>query len=534
MIYVVTNQQELFNNNTEFQYLDMESAIKLIDSWTSIQYDCETDSTDCHLGKLLLAQFGSPDKSTQIVVDVQNCGYDFSIFKQVLENHLLVGHNLKFDLQWLYNYNIIPRKIWDTMIVEQLLFLGYTSAEKKYNLHDVAMERIGVDIDKTVRGQIIWRGVDKATIIYGATDVMHLTDIAKLQYQDCKARNCVLGAKIENDCVPAIAYLEWCGIKMSADKWKAKMKEDQTNVEKAKKTLDDWLLDYAEKHHFDGYNITPTTKDDLGREFPLKPIPFGIKLKSKFIPFLSKAVQLNLFEEVSTKPTVLINWDSPQQLVFIAKMLGFDTNVQDKETGEDKESAIEKQLTSQKGVNDKFLDMLFGYDTKDENGKKIHVWGYKEARKVVTTYGQKHLNIIHPITGRIHTTYRQIGTISGRMACGSNQPNMPIARYKKIPPKETMYPNHQQLPHDPITRACFVAEEGNLFCSSDFSAMEARIGADVYDEPIMLDEFLTGSGDSHAMYAKVVFFEELKDVPTKDVKKLRPDLRQRVKNIEFS
>lgn len=534
MIYVVTNQQELFNNNTEFQYLDMESAIKLIDSWTSIQYDCETDSTDCHLGKLLLAQFGSPDKSTQIVVDVQNCGYDFSIFKQVLENHLLVGHNLKFDLQWLYNYNIIPRKIWDTMIVEQLLFLGYTSAEKKYNLHDVAMERIGVDIDKTVRGQIIWRGVDKATIIYGATDVMHLTDIAKLQYQDCKARNCVLGAKIENDCVPAIAYLEWCGIKMSADKWKAKMKEDQTNVEKAKKTLDDWLLDYAEKHHFDGYNITPTTKDDLGREFPLNPIPFGIKLKSKFIPFLSKAVQLNLFEEVSTKPTVLINWDSPQQLVFIAKMLGFDTNVQDKETGEDKESAIEKQLTSQKGVNDKFLDMLFGYDTKDENGKKIHVWGYKEARKVVTTYGQKHLNIIHPITGRIHTTYRQIGTISGRMACGSNQPNMPIARYKKIPPKETMYPNHQQLPHDPITRACFVAEEGNLFCSSDFSAMEARIGADVYDEPIMLDEFLTGSGDSHAMYAKVVFFEELKDVPTKDVKKLRPDLRQRVKNIEFS
>ena len=42
--------------------------------------------------------------------------------------------------------------------------------------------------------------------------------------------------------------------------------------------------------------------------------------------------------------------------------------------------------------------------------------------------------------------------------------------------------------------------------------MEARIGAEVYDEKMLLDEFLYGSGDTHAAYAKVVFADELKDI----------------------
>jgi DNA polymerase I-like protein with 3'-5' exonuclease and polymerase domains len=64
--------------------------------------------------------------------------------------------------------------------------------------------------------------------------------------------------------------------------------------------------------------------------------------------------------------------------------------------------------------------------------------------------------------------------------------------------------------------------------------MEARIGADVYNEHKLLDEFLYGSGDTHAAYAKAVFVDELKNIETKDVKKLRPDLRSKVKSIEFA
>lgn len=64
--------------------------------------------------------------------------------------------------------------------------------------------------------------------------------------------------------------------------------------------------------------------------------------------------------------------------------------------------------------------------------------------------------------------------------------------------------------------------------------MESRLGADIYNEKEMLEEFLHRSGDMHSLCAKLVFHEELKDVEIKDIKKVRPDLRKRVKAIEFS
>ena len=49
----------------------------------------------------------------------------------------------------------------------------------------------------------------------------------------------------------------------------------------------------------------------------------------------------------------------------------------------------------------------------------------------------------------------------------------------------------------------------------------------------MIDEFLHGSGDMHSLVAKMVF-DELKDVPVKEIKKRFPDLRSQAKPIEFS
>lgn len=50
----------------------------------------------------------------------------------------------------------------------------------------------------------------------------------------------------------------------------------------------------------------------------------------------------------------------------------------------------------------------------------------------------------------------------------------------------------------------------------------------------MLEEFLHRSGDMHSLCAKLVFREELKDVPIEKIAEVRPDLRKKVKSIEFS
>lgn len=229
-------------------------------------------------------------------------------------------------------------------------------------------------------------------------------------------------------------------------------------------------------------------------------------------------------------PKVNINWASSEQVIKVAKRLGFDVTVKDKKTGEDKESVMEKHLKKQKGINDTFLKLYFG---KGEPGDSDYFPGYSGSAKLVSSFGQGHLNAINPITGRIHTQYRQLGCDTGRMSCGSKDENTDLAKYKKLPPAKVTYPNFQQLPHDEFTRSCFVANPGNLWVSCDYAAIESRLGADIYNEKAMIEEYLHGSGDMHSLTAKMVF-EELKDVPVNEIKKKFPHLRSAAKPIEFS
>lgn len=480
MIYIVSENKRLVES-IDFKSISIEDSLAIMNSWGVIQYDSETTGRDPHINDLLCAQFGNKKANTQIVVDCKTI--DIRNYKELLESKFIIGQNLKFDLEFLYNYSIVPRRVYDTMIVEQLLYLGYPPGQISYSLKEIAYRRLGINIDKTVRGEIIWRGLDKSVIEYSAGDVTYLEDIMQSQIEDCKEKECLVGAKLECDFVPSIAYLEWCGIHLDVNKWSAKMKKDKENLLQAEKSLNEFVVK------------TPSL--------------------SKYV-YIER--QGNLFTGFNLEPQVNINWSSSQQVTKIAKILGFDTTVKDKKTGDEKDSVIEKHLANQKGINDEFLKLYFNY---------------QEYAKVVSSFGQGHLNIINPNTKRIHTTYRQLGTKSGRMSCGSQQPNTDLASIKHLPPKECTYVNIQQLPHDEETRACFTAESNNLFVSCDYSAQEGRVQGDIYQDEAILKMYREGI-DGHSMYAKIFFKEELEDIDVHDVKKLRPDLRSKAKSPEFA
>ena len=509
MIYLVTGQELLFDN--DFQLISIEESLNIMKNWNNIQYDSETLGRDAHIGDLLLAQFGNYDKTIQIVVDCTTIS--IVNYKEILESKYIIGQNLKFDLQWLYNYSIVPRKVYDTMIVEQFLYLGYPPEYKdpingiSYSLQAIAQRRLNIYIDKSVRGEIQWRGIDKKVIEYAANDVVYLYDIMSSQIKDCKTKNCIIGAKLECDFTPVIAYMEWCGIHLDTSKWKEKMKKDMENLNSAIDSLNKFVIDNPDLEEF-------TYVDNQGY----------------------------LFSGFDLTPKCTINWASSQQVVPLLKKLGFDTTVQDKKTGEDKDSAMEKVLKKQKGINDEFLRLYLG---KGEEGDEDYFAGYNGSAKVVTSFGQGHLNAINPNTGRIHTIYRAIGCDTGRMSCGSKDNNNDLAKLKGLPINPSLkqkkegkgcgYPNIQQLPSDEITRSCFTSEEGYLFCSCDFSAIESRLGADIYQEKSMIDEFLYGGGDLHSLCAYMVYTKEIpRDTPIKNIKKLYPHLRKDVKAIEFS
>lgn len=507
MIYLVSNQRELFSPS-EYKTITIEESLQLLKGCKALQFDSETSCKDPHIGKILCIQLGSKKRDFQIVVDCTTI--DILYYKEILESTLLIGHNLKFDLQWLYNHSIIPRNVYDTMIVEQLLYMGFPRIPitperyKKYEydfpykiieskegniyyelsfaLQSLASKYLTINIDKSVRGEIIWRGLDTRVILYAAGDVTYLEDIMWMQVAECRKKGCLKGAKLECDFVPVIAYLEWCGIKLDEAKWKDKMAKDKENLDNALKELNNYAI-----HH----------------------------------PKLQKWVVINrqgdLFEGFDLTPKWSVDWQK-KEAIQVVKALGFNVSTISKQTNKESESIMEKVLSSQKGIDDTFLNLYFTYQ------------GYY---KICSSFGQGHLNIINPKTGRIHTTYWQIGTVTGRMSSGGTT-NEDLAKYKKIPIKECNNLNFQQLPNDSVTRGCFIAEPDNDFISCDYAAMEARAGAEIYNEKVLLDEFLYGSGDTHAAYAKVVFADELKDVAVKDIKKLRPDLRNKVKSVEFA
>ena len=404
MIYLVTLQQQLFDNPA-YGLMTVEESLQEIARWNCIELDSETTGRDAHLCDFLCVQFGNDSADKRIVVDCTTV--DIRKYKDLLESKLCILQNAKFDLQFFFNYGIIIRNVYDTMIVEQLLHLGWPAGQISYALNAIAERRLHINIDKTVRGEINWRGLDTSVIQYAAGDVTYLEQIMHSQVKDLKSQDLMKAARIECDFVPAISYLEWCGIHLDRDKWKAKMQSDHERLNQAKNALDDFVIK------------TPSLKE-----------------------YVYINTQGDLFTGFDLTPKVKINWSSSSQVVKIAKILGFNTMTKDKKTGEDKDSVIEKLLKPQKGICDEFLQLYFDY---------------QEHFKVVSSFGQGHLNAINPKTDRIHTVYKQLGAASGRMSCGSQQPNTDLAKLNQVPQKDCTYPNMQQLPADDQTRGPFTA-----------------------------------------------------------------------------
>lgn len=547
MIYHVTLEQNLFKNDV-CEYITVQDSLHLLSKFQKniIQFDTETTGTDPHIDKCLLAQFGNIDKSIQITVDCTTV--DLSLYKEILENAFIIGQNLKFDCQVAFNYNIVIRNCWDTMVVEQLLYLGFphfmigatediiirycttvdacsswddmkAKERKAYlelhcpevadfienhsgvSLKALCYRYLNMHMSKEVRGKINYLGPNDLEVIeYGAKDVMPLYDIMQYQIKELKKKGLMLASKIECYFVPVVAYYEYCGIHMNQALWKQKMSNDEAKMNDALKALNQFVVNYGDSRFF-----KVNLQGDL----------FGFDLDNPTSGF-------------DSAPKCTINWNSPKQVIPFLTVLGFNCKGVDKKTKEEKDSLDASVLAPQRDVNPEFYDIYLEYS---------------EAHKVCSTYGQNYLNAINPNTDRIHTVFRQLGTDTGRLACGSQQQNISLAKLKGLPysskkaPKDTKlkcaYPQVQNLPADEITRASFCAEEGNVWISIDYCGQESVLMADFSNDKAMLNVFLKGE-DMHSTVAYMIFPDKIpRETAIKDIKKLYKHLRQAAKGPEF-
>jgi DNA polymerase I len=125
--------------------------------------------------------------------------------------------------------------------------------------------------------------------------------------------------------------------------------------------------------------------------------------------------------------------------------------------------------------------------------EKIEQW--RELTKLKNTYLDSLPELIDPGTGRVHTTFNQASTTTGRLS--STNPNL-----QNIPVRTEI--------GRPV-RACFVAEEGSQLLSADYSQVELRVLAHVADEEVLKEVFREGE-DVHAATAAEVFEIERDEV----------------------
>lgn len=117
------------------------------------------------------------------------------------------------------------------------------------------------------------------------------------------------------------------------------------------------------------------------------------------------------------------------------------------------------------------------------------VLDYRQVEKLRSTYVESLPKLIHPITGRVHTTYNQTVAATGRLS--STDPNL-----QNIPIRTEL---GQQI------RKAFVAQDpDSVILSLDYSQIELRIMAAIARDPGLLDAFSKGQ-DVHAATAATLF-----------------------------
>lgn len=132
------------------------------------------------------------------------------------------------------------------------------------------------------------------------------------------------------------------------------------------------------------------------------------------------------------------------------------------------------------------------------------ILNYRGLKKLLSTYVDALPKLINPRTGRIHTSFNQTVTATGRLS--SSDPNL-----QNIPVRDD---DGKEI------RKCFIPEPGCLFFSADYSQIELRIMAHLSEDENMIEAFREGF-DIHAATAARIWHKDIGEVTPAERKKAK-------------
>ncbi|MBD5251287.1 MAG: DNA polymerase I [Barnesiella sp.] len=120
---------------------------------------------------------------------------------------------------------------------------------------------------------------------------------------------------------------------------------------------------------------------------------------------------------------------------------------------------------------------------------------YRRLKKLLTTYLEALPAMVNPVTGKIHTSYNQTVTATGRIS--STNPNLQNIPIRTDDGREI--------------RRAFIPDEGCLLMSADYSQIELRLIADLSGDADMIEAFHSGA-DIHRVTASKIYKVPLEEV----------------------
>ena len=167
---------------------------------------------------------------------------------------------------------------------------------------------------------------------------------------------------------------------------------------------------------------------------------------------------------------------------------------------------VEKSKKTKSGQYTTGEDVLENLKSKHPVVEKI--LEYRKIKKLLSTYIDALPTLISPLDGKIHTTYNQTITATGRLS--STNPNLQNIPIRDEEGKEI--------------RKAFIPDEGCLFLSADYSQIELRIMAHLSEDTNMIDAF-QNQKDIHAATAAQIY-----NIPIEQVTR---DMRRKAKTANF-
>lgn len=444
MIYFITDRE----HDTTFERATRQDLLDYCIKKDILALDAEFNNLSPYTATLLLVIIG--DSDTSFVIDATSVDITFL---EPIKDKTFVGHNIKIDFTICKVNGFEFRNVYDTMVAEQRIGLG---SGRLNGLAPTLERRFGIGMEKEVRSEFI--AMDSKSnflnrhIEYAAADTVHLLPLMELQkqYIDKFDMNFLM-YEIEFPLVVEIGDCELEGFVLDTVGWRKIMEDNKVLKLQLVDEMDAMLSDMADVH--------------IGSSM----------VRSKYQKNRNRQIieQGDLFGppvEVISESKHAFKYTSAKQMKSL--FIDFGEAVPMKKDAETVAvPALQGYLLNHPhSILKDFLLLYMRHST---------------VQKQLSTYGQKFIDMINPITGKIHTTFRTCATDTGRFSSGNVKAG---------------FPNMQNIPADVKFRHCFGTDEGYEITTCDLSGAELIVMVALSGDTRLLE---LANGDMHSHMANV-------------------------------